>query len=61
MERFGPDSHTIGIFSLRAESASVTVDAPDGAYENLIDGGRIVVKNGQVSCGGSPIIFTLAR
>ena len=61
MERFGPDSHTVGIFSLRAKSASVAVDAPDGEYENLIDGGRVVVKNGQVFCGGSPIIFTLAR
>lgn len=61
MERFGPDSHTVGVFSLRAKSATVAVDAPDGEYENLIDGGRVVVKNGQVFCGGSPIIFTLAR
>ena len=61
LERFGPNSHTVGVFSLRAESASVAVDAPDGAYENLIDGETVIVKNGQVFCAGSPIIFTLAR
>ena len=61
LERFGPDSHTIGIFSLRGKSAAVAVDAPDGTYENLIDGESVIVKNGQVFCGGSPIIFTLAR
>lgn len=61
LERFGPNSHTVGVFSLRAESAAVAVDAPDGAYENLIDGETVIVKNGQVFCAGSPIIFTLAR
>jgi glycosidase len=59
MERFGPDSHTVGIFSLRAESASVTVDAPDGAYKNLIDGETVSVKNHKIFCAGRPIFFTL--
>ena len=54
MERFGPGRHTVGVFSLRGESASVAVDAPDGEYENLIDGGRVVVKTDKFSAAAAP-------
>ena len=46
-----------GVFSLKAESARVKVDAPDGCYENLIDGSSVTVTDGMVHCGGLPLIF----
>ena len=61
MERFGPDARWIGVFSLRGESAAVALDVPDGEYREYVSGGRVLVKNGQISCAGEPIIFTLPR
>ena len=61
MERVGEEGRSFGIFSLRGKSAAVRVETPDGEYENLIDGSTLIVENGQVFCGGSPIIFTLRR
>ena len=61
MERFGPRDRWIGIFSLRGESAAVRLDVPDGEYANLAGNGRVLVENGQISCAGEPIIFTLPR
>ena len=61
MERVGEEGRSFGIFSLRGKSAAVRVEVPDGEYENLIDGSTLIVENGQVFCGGSPIIFTLRR
>ena len=46
-----------GIFSTRGEAAVVRVVAPDGRYRNLIDGGEVEVRGGQVSCKGAPIVF----
>ncbi len=48
----------VGLFSLRGENASVALDAPDGRFENLIDGGAVLVENGQTFCAGKPAIFT---
>ena len=61
MERFSPSRRAVGVFSLRGESAPVRLDCPDGAYDELVRGGRVLVKNGQISCAGEPIIFTLQR
>ena len=47
----------IGVFSLKAKSAAVEVPAPDGEYENLIDGRPVTVKDGKLKCEGKPIIF----
>jgi len=49
----------IGVFSLKAKSAEVEVPAPDGSYENLIDGRTVTVKDGKLYCEGRPVIFTL--
>ena len=57
MERFGPERRLLGIFSLRAGSARVPVELPDGEYENLIDGEPVKVENGELRCGGRPIIL----
>ena len=46
-----------GVFSLRGESALISVDAPDGQYVNLIDGGGVEVCAGRLACKGEPIIF----
>ena len=61
MERSGIGLRAIGVFSLRGESGAVTVDAPDGEYKEWVRGGKVLVKNGQVSCAGEPLIFTLPR
>ena len=57
MERFGPERRLLGIFSLRAGSARVPVELPDGEYENLIDGEPVMVENGTLWCRGKPIIL----
>ena len=49
----------IGVFSLRAKSAEVRIPAPDGSYENLIDGKTVTVRDGKLRCEGRPVIFTL--
>ena len=59
LEREDERSRKLGVFSLRSEQAEVPVNAPDGRYENLIDGGEILVKNGRIFCAGRPVIFTL--
>ena len=59
MQRFGPARRCVGVFSLRAESASVQVDLPDGVYENQIDGSEVTVENGRLLCAGSPLILTV--
>ena len=59
LERVGNGVRKIGVFSLRSESASVEVPAPDGAYLNLITGRKISVKNHRLLCAGRPVIFTL--
>ena len=59
MQRFGPARRCVGVFSLRAESASVQLDLPDGVYENQIDGSEVTVENGRLLCAGSPLILTV--
>ena len=46
-----------GIFSLKGKCGSVRIDAPDGTYENLMDGSLVEVKDGALNCAGRPIIF----
>ena len=50
-------SRKIGVFSLKSRSAEVKVPAPDGNYENLIDGKPVTVKDGKLKCDGRPLIF----
>ena len=51
----------IGVFSLKSVCAEVKVDAPDGSYENLIDGTIVRVADGMLRCEGRPIIFCFDR
>lgn len=50
----------LGVFSLRGESSLVPINAPDGTYENLADGGTVEVHGGKISCTGAPVIFKTA-
>lgn len=59
LERGGDGKQFLGVFSLRAKAADVTVSAPDGSYRNMIDGTAVEVKNGRLHCGGTPVIFQL--
>ena len=55
------ESRKIGVFSLRCQSAEVPVEAPDGEYENLLDGGTVTVRDGHLACEGKPILFTVPK
>ena len=59
LEREDEQSRKLGVFSLRSECAEGPVNAADGRYENLIDGGDVLVKNGRIFCAGKPVIFSL--
>ena len=59
LERGGDGKQFLGVFSLRAKAADVTVSAPDGSYRNMIDGTAVKVKNGRLHCGGTPVILQL--
>jgi len=57
MERFGPTRHSVGVFSLKAKSASVAVPLPDGEYLNHISGSAVTVKGGKLRCDGTPLLL----
>ena len=61
LERENGEGRKIGLFSLRSEIARVPVNAPDGRYENLVDGSEVLVENGTSLCSGKPVIFTCQR
>lgn len=54
------DRRLIGVFSVRGNSALVRVDAADGFYPNLADGGTVEVYEGMVGCQGGPVILEAA-
>ena len=45
----------IAVFSSKGFDGDVKVDLPDGAYDELISGGKIDVKDGIVHCSGEPL------
>ena len=55
------DRQLTGVFSVRGRSVLAAVEAPDGRYENLLDGGPVEVRDGRVSCHGAPIVFESVR
>ena len=57
LQRGGEGKRFLGVFSLKAKSAEVKVDARDGQYENLIDGETVTARGGKLSCEGKPIIL----
>ena len=57
MERFGPERHCVGVFSLRGRSARVSVPLPDGEYLNHIGGSIVRVEGGKLFCDGTPLLL----
>lgn len=57
LERGNADGRKLGVFSLKSLVSELEVPAPDGEYENLIDGSLVKVENGRLMCLGKPIIF----
>ena len=57
LQRGSEGRRFVGVFSLKAASAPVAVELPDGSYENLIDGAKITVQNGTLFCTGAPVIL----
>ena len=57
LQRGGEGKRFLGVFSLKAKSAEVKADAPDGEYQNLIDGETVTVRDGRLPCQGRPIIL----
>lgn len=55
--RGGGGRRFVGVFSLKARSGEVSVDAPDGEYEELISGGAVSVAGGKLACTGTPVII----
>ena len=51
----------IGVFSLKSRQAETAVPAPDGNYQNLIDGRDVPVRDGKLFCDGRPVIFTFTE
>ena len=49
----------IGLFSLKGQPVKMKADAPDGDYENLIDGSMISVHGGMLESDGRPVIICL--
>lgn len=51
----------LGVFSTKGQSALVAVDAPDGAYENLVDGCCVLVEGGLMPCSGEPVMIAIPK
>ena len=47
------------MFSLKGQSAEITVDLSDGSRENLLDGTAVEVKDGKLFCNGKPMILCM--
>ena len=48
-----------GLFSLRGESALVRFPAPNGVYQNCIDGSPVEIYEEQLAINGEPIVLAL--
>ena len=59
MERANAAGKKVGVFSLRSQAGPVSVDLPDGIYQNLIDGNTVAVSDGKLLCEGGPVILAL--
>ena len=57
LQRGGEGKRFLGVFSLKAKSAEVRAEVPDGAYQNLIDGETVTVRDGRLPCQGRPILL----
>ena len=59
MTRDNKKRRMIGIFSLKHKNGRVPVDAPDGAYINLLSGETVFVKDGHLLSDGKPCVIRM--
>lgn len=52
---------SVGIFSVKGQSALVRVALPEGRYINAVDGAEVTVEQGLISCAGEPIVIFAQR
>ena len=51
------DSIMDGVFNLRSNVKSITVDIPDGEYTNMINNNKFQIKNGKIKKEHLPAFF----
>ncbi|SDF22074.1 Glycosidase [Fontibacillus panacisegetis] len=47
----------VGVFNMKGKSVEIEVNLPDNAYTNLIDGSKVIVKDGKLLSVSKPIII----
>lgn len=57
LQRGSGNRRFIGVFSLKGQSAEITVDLSDGSRENLLDGTAVEVQDGKLFCNSKPMIL----
>ena len=57
LQRGSGNRRFIGVFSLKGQSAEITVDLSDGSRENLLDGTAVEVKDGKLFCNSKHMIL----
>ncbi len=57
LSRGGDGRRFAGVFSLKGESAEISIDLPDGEYKNLITGEKLEIKDKIYHCSGKPVII----
>ncbi len=50
-------SQVTGIFNVALETGTITIDLPDGRYENAIDGTEVTIKNNRLVLKQDPVIL----
>lgn len=58
MERSDTNIRKLGIFSLKGNSAEISVTFPDGEYVNYLGGSVVKIQKGSLRCDGNPIVIT---
>lgn len=51
----GKETELIGLFSLKGKPTRMKCELKDGEYENLLDGSKVAVKDGELATDGEPI------
>ena len=52
----GPDGAALGVFDLSGSGAPISIDLPDGTYENRL-GGVVIVNDGQLPAESTPVVI----
>ena len=52
-----PACRVRGVFAMKGESATVSIDLPDGTYADLVDSREVVVNGGCIQTDGTPVII----